>query len=634
MKKLTYILLVGLLLLTGCQNYFDDEKLDYRYDISDMRTFSYTLSEADYGNLPKDTAIIALAKQACAGDPDSVAYKNLLAIAKQKAFLDETQATQYLPKYIFSKYPQLSEGSVCNVTYNLVEGLPQYVTTLSGINTYALSEADYTTLWAGRNDVPYLTPATIGNLKDVLPDDAVEGDMLVVSYDYRTTEPSQGGGGSDEPQLGFFEGTAEERGYYTATEVKAAYDAGTLTDGTEINVGGVISSWYTTTTKFNPSYGNIDYFVTDKEGTNEFELYRSFSLQSVKWVSFDGTTATDENGETISTGDTIIATGTCKKYDKNGDGSVVIYEFNQNCYLTEIRHAVSPSPAPRRAPALKDGSVTEIYQYTSGSWKKYSISGVELCVLSKDDYNAIGTNSISNKNILATYLASKYPYVNAKDVFAVVYNTKSGITVAEFVFNGTTFVENTGITENTIALALKNSIWNSTTYYKQAIIGEGQGALVIQDVELGGLDYVWSYDAKYGMKGNAYTKAEGAHVVESWVVTPLISLAIATKPVLSFDQAMNYGPDALEERLQECTVLVSEDYSGDVKICHWTPIVFNTDAEHYPVTNDWTFINTGVIDLSAYTGKKIVLGFRYKTLEGQTCITWEFQHLLVAEAEE
>lgn len=105
MKKLTYILLVGLLLLTGCQNYFDDEKLDYRYDISDMRTFSYTLSEADYGNLPKDTAIIALAKQACAGDPDSVAYKNLLAIAKQKAFLDETQATQYLPKYIFSKYP-------------------------------------------------------------------------------------------------------------------------------------------------------------------------------------------------------------------------------------------------------------------------------------------------------------------------------------------------------------------------------------------------------------------------------------------------------------------------------------------------------------------------------------------------
>lgn len=188
-----------------------------------------------------------------------------------------------------------------------------------------------------------------------------------------------------------------------------------------------------------------------------------------------------------------------------------------------------------------------------------------------------------------------------------------------------------GVVESKSTFSLSDT-WGSSIYYKQAIVGEGQGKLVIQDVIMDPpLTYIWKYDAKYGMKATAYVGGKN-YPSQSWVVTPSIDLGRAKNPQLSFDQARKYGV----EFLKECFVMASTDYAGDVTQCHWDTIPYNQDEEgNYlvPDGSSWTFMNTGELDLSKYVGQKVYIGFQYNSSELGSA-TWEFKNLLVAEPQE
>lgn len=188
-----------------------------------------------------------------------------------------------------------------------------------------------------------------------------------------------------------------------------------------------------------------------------------------------------------------------------------------------------------------------------------------------------------------------------------------------------------GIVESKSTFSLSD-VWGSSIYYKQAIAGEGQGKLVIQDEIIDpALSYVWKYDAKYGMKATAYVGGKN-YPSKSWVVTPAIDLGRAKNPQLSFDQARKYGVDFLKE----CFVMASTDYAGDVTQCNWDTIPYNKDEEDnylVPDGSSWTFMSTGDLDLSKYVGQKVYIGFQYNSSELGSA-TWEFKNLLVAEPQE
>lgn len=188
-----------------------------------------------------------------------------------------------------------------------------------------------------------------------------------------------------------------------------------------------------------------------------------------------------------------------------------------------------------------------------------------------------------------------------------------------------------GIVESKSTFSLSD-VWGSSIYYKQAIVGEGQGKLVIQDVNLDpALTYVWKYDAKYGMKATAYVGGKN-YPSQSWVVTPAIDLGRAKNPQLSFDQARKYGVDFLKE----CFVMASTDYAGDVTTCKWDTIPYNQDEEGnflVPDGSSWNFMSTGEMDLSKYVGQQVYIGFQYNSSELGSA-TWEFKNLLVAEPQE
>ena len=239
------------------------------------------------------------------------------------------------------------------------------------------------------------------------------------------------------------------------------------------------------------------------------------------------------------------------------------------------------------------------------------------------------------------WLKNNFPYAVVDQIVVVMwYDSAAKHYIAyEYSFDGANWNANTGIVEETMSFVLSTG-WaaNLSTYYRQAVAGDGNmGKIVTQDFDMeDGITYIWNFDNLYGMKGTAYKG--GPHYGEGWFVTPKIKLKNSVAPALSFDMAMNYGPLPEDGRYEQATVWVSTDYTDDVTKATWTQLEWNMFDEEtgtgFPDANSWTFYNSGRMDLSAWNGQTIYIGFRYKSLPGQTCSTWEVKNILVNEPEE
>ena len=634
MKKILFFF-ASVLLFASCENFYIDQNLGgSEYDPTDVRTIDYTLTDADYKSIVSNKSNIALALAECTPE-DSSAYTAFLQIADDLAFNKVAVADVYVPAFLGAKFPQLSKGSLFNITYKTCEGAPAYLSTFAATTKYTLSSEDYDAIWGeGKTGTYYLTPATIMQLSSVLPAEGEEGAILAVVYDYKDTEPSFGGGnGNDEPK-GFFDGTSDSRGFYTTSEAIAAVDAGMIAKDDSIKVGGIISRWFRKSSAFD-KYHSVSFFVMDPVTgqEHEFEFYNCYSLDKDSFATFEYTDEMnaicfDVDGREFHLGDTVVGAGKYTIY--NGT-----HELNTNCYLTEWRPVSAPAAvAPKKAAAAANGKKTALYQYSNGKWTAYKNEAATVVAIPEDVYSAVGFTYLldKNKDVMTTFLAQEFPYAQAGKAFTVVYvSTKEGAYNAiEFIYDGATFVENLGMSQTTTTFSLSD-VWGSTIYYKQYIMGEGQGKLTIQDVKLQEpLTYVWYYSAAYGMCASAF-KDNASYESESWLVTPQIDLSRAKTPQFSFDQAFNKAPNFTEE----CAVFVSTNYNGDVTTCDWTQLEWNLNEDgtlNVPGGTSWVFQPSGYFDMSEYVGEKINIAFRYTTANGVSG-TWEIRNLLLSEPE-
>ena len=146
------------------------------------------------------------------------------------------------------------------------------------------------------------------------------------------------------------------------------------------------------------------------------------------------------------------------------------------------------------------------------------------------------------------------------------------------------------------------------------------GKFLVEDKSLAeGLSYVWT-------KNSGYVKASGfansaAHASESWLVSPLFDLTNASAPNMLFEHAVNYFTD-LAAAKQEATVWVREGDEGE-----WTKLEIE-----YPEELSWTFVSSGSIDLSAYVGKTIQIGFKYTS--DAKAGTWEIKNFKVIDGQD
>lgn len=203
MKKniLLGTLFASALLFAGC-DYNEDNfpGYDEYTHAKDVRNDTVTLVKADY---KKIAGLDANKELALSKDPEGETYvKALEQIVSNGFFTEEAPALWYLPAYIESLYPYLSNNSKILVNYQNAENLPEYMADFNGIKDYTLTSDDYTVVWNDRVTASFISPSTVQKLPEVLKaakPNAKAGDMLLVNYAYSETEPSIGGGG-DEPE--------------------------------------------------------------------------------------------------------------------------------------------------------------------------------------------------------------------------------------------------------------------------------------------------------------------------------------------------------------------------------------------------------------------------------------------------
>lgn len=132
------------------------------------------------------------------------------------------------------------------------------------------------------------------------------------------------------------------------------------------------------------------------------------------------------------------------------------------------------------------------------------------------------------------------------------------------------------------------------------------------------LEYVWTYDPKYGMKASAYVSGT-SYESESWLISPEMTLSKDANAILIFNQAINKFA-SIEKAAEEATVNVREKGGKWVKLT----------VPNMPENLSWSFVESGNIDLSAYNGKTIQIGFCYNST-AVSAGTWEIDNVKIAD---
>ena len=135
-------------------------------------------------------------------------------------------------------------------------------------------------------------------------------------------------------------------------------------------------------------------------------------------------------------------------------------------------------------------------------------------------------------------------------------------------------------------------------------------------------DQIWKVSDKgYGMVATAYINKVNL-ASESWLVSAPVDLTGKTTAYLTFDHACNYFAGENNSGVSEaCKVLVSRDSIT------WDEIEIKTWPKNF------TFVNSGVIDLSAYAGEsRLRIAFKY-TSTTEKAGTWELKNVKLTVTE-
>jgi len=128
---------------------------------------------------------------------------------------------------------------------------------------------------------------------------------------------------------------------------------------------------------------------------------------------------------------------------------------------------------------------------------------------------------------------------------------------------------------------------------------------------------VWGYSSAYTcMTVSGYSGSNLAN--EDWLISPEIDLTTIPNAYLTFDHAGKFfGTPA-----NEATVWVSENYvDGLPGTATWTAV----NVLNYFNNTAYTFISSGNLDLSSFTGKKIRIALKYLSTTSNAG-TWEVRN--------
>ncbi|MBQ8774186.1 MAG: hypothetical protein IJZ17_06950, partial [Muribaculaceae bacterium] len=200
-KNILNTLLLGacVVSLTACDdNSWNDnlDGFDGNTPITEVKTIDYTLTDADYSAIAKNSTNIALAGEELANA--------LKAVGNQHYFTPEIQAKDYIPAFLGSTsfpYFILDDGSSVKVTYKITENLPVEVSAIAAAMEYNVTTDNYKSVWGSDDDyIAAFAPSHSaeksipGILTSQYPE-AQAGQYAIVNYKASYQEPVFGNAG-------------------------------------------------------------------------------------------------------------------------------------------------------------------------------------------------------------------------------------------------------------------------------------------------------------------------------------------------------------------------------------------------------------------------------------------------------
>ena len=111
----------------------------------------------------------------------------------------------------------------------------------------------------------------------------------------------------------------------------------------------------------------------------------------------------------------------------------------------------------------------------------------------------------------------------------------------------------------------------------------------------------------------------GNTACETWLVSPEFDLSGIANPTLSFQSAYNYSGDPLK-------LYVTTNYTGDATTTTWTDMTSMATWS----TGGWSWVNSGIINLSAYATTGVRFAFKY-TGTNSNGSTWEIDDFTIED---
>lgn len=133
-------------------------------------------------------------------------------------------------------------------------------------------------------------------------------------------------------------------------------------------------------------------------------------------------------------------------------------------------------------------------------------------------------------------------------------------------------------------------------------------------------DQVWEISTQFGNPAPSAVISgydNGNYENEDWLISPAFNADEHENLLLSFETASNYSGSDLE-------ILISTDYSGsgNPNDATWTALSGNLSSGNF------SWVNSGDIDISDYNGENVYLGFKY-TSTTSTGKTWEIDNIAI-----
>jgi hypothetical protein len=285
------------------------------------------------------------------------------------------------------------------------------------------------------------------------------------------------------------------------------------------------------------------------------------------------------------------------------DDDYASFDSLSNNYFSENYPATSylPDFLAEKYPVLDAGSAVNItYYYYEDAPSYTAFTSPKTYTLTDADY-ATASLTIGNAkyfspendadDYLPSVLASSITEASVGDVYLVSYNYSD---VEPDQVSSTTLLDE----------GFDSDLGNFTTYSVT-----------------GSQTWAWS-----SYSGEGYAKisgySSGNKENEDWVVSPALDLTGYLSVILSVNQTAKY----VNSNWNQLVVALSTDFDGssNYSTATWTALTIPT----LPSGSDYTFVESGNIDLSAYIGQTIYIGFHYYSTTSNAA-TWEVSNVKV-----